>query len=107
MRDSIWSLITADSDRDIVSALGRSLLDGCIYTNGYNIAPGLLIPGGRVAHNQYLGRGQAEKPRKSNSTKSTNSISRAVTVADAIASKWNQLAPAFVNYSSITNERPS
>ena len=103
-------LITADSDRDIVSALGRSLLDGRIYTNGYNIAPGLLIPGGRVAHNQYLGRGRGRKSqRKSNSTKSTNSISRAVTVADAIASEVEEInLSTFVNYAAAlpTNDHP-
>ena len=39
-------LITANSDRDIVSALGRSLLDGRIYRDRYSIAPGLQMPSG-------------------------------------------------------------
>ena len=37
-------LITADSDRQVVQALGRSLLDNRIFTPGHHLAPGLPMP---------------------------------------------------------------
>jgi dynein heavy chain len=37
-------LITTDSDRKVVQALGRNLLDNRIFTSGYHIAPGLAMP---------------------------------------------------------------
>ena len=59
-------LITTDSDRKVVQALGRNLLDNRIFTVGHNIAPGLPMPDmGNNANPKKGGKKQGRDSSKS------------------------------------------
>jgi hypothetical protein len=114
-------LITADSDRDVVSALGRSLLDGRIYTNGYNIAPGLSMPGGNALRGGGRQGGGVAGDKRSSTKRSSNaaaaaaaaavtSMASSATAADALAAEGGGTnITTFVDYAEAlpSNDHPA
>jgi dynein heavy chain len=83
-------LITTDSDRKVVQALGRNLLDNRIFNSGHQIAPGLAMPD--IKNNQSMGqsvsRGYRGRENASNSTKEEEgaTLDDFVSYADNLAS---------------------
>ena len=66
-------LITTDSDRQVVQALGRSLLDNRIFTPGHHIAPGLPMPNIELTRESRARKNGKEKKHSLDSSNGSSS----------------------------------